>query len=167
LLAAGIGRLRVTPRRVTAVAGTAVALGATIAVLDWSRPAANRTHLGRFVQQVLDGGTGAVLRRKFDANLNAFAQRPALSVLVLVVLLLAVVAVARPAWIHATWLVRAYTAEPVLRPCVAACLLTAVIGLAVNDSGINIPSVALATGLPLVAGVWAAKSSARSPGGSS
>jgi hypothetical protein len=167
LLAAGIGRLRVTPRRVMAVAGTAVALVTTIAVLDWSRPAASRTHLGRFVQQVLDGGTGAVLRRKFDANLHASAQRPALSVLVLVVLLLAVVAVARPTWIHATWLVRAYTSEPVLRPCVAACLLTAVIGLAVNDSGINIPAVALATALPLVAGVWAVRSPARSPAGSS
>jgi hypothetical protein len=158
LLATGVGRLRMTPRRVAAVAGGAIILVATIAVLDWARPAANRTHLGRFVQQLLDGGTGAVLRRKLDANVQALTQRPALSLLVLALLLLTAVAVARPRWIRATWLVDAYGTEPVLRPCITACLLTAIIGLVVNDSGINVPAVALAAALPLVGGIWAANS---------
>lgn len=158
LLVAGIGRLRVTLRRVAAVAGAAIILVAAIAVLDWARPSANRTHLGRFVQQLIDGGTGAILHRKLDANIQALDQRPALSVLVLAVLLLTAVAVTRPAWIRAGWFVTAYTAEPVLRPCVAACLLTAIVGLLVNDSGINIPAIAVATALPLLGGIWAVNS---------
>jgi hypothetical protein len=163
LLTAGIGRLRVTPRRAIAVAGAALTAVVAIAVLDWVRPSADRSHLGRFVQQMLDGQVGVVLHRKLDANVQSFAQRPALSLLVLALLLVAAVAVARPSRIRAPWLLTAYTTVPVLRPCVAACLLVAIIGLVVNDSGITVPAIALVAALPLFAGIWAATPPTYSP----
>jgi hypothetical protein len=151
LLTAGVGGLRVTLRRAAAVVGAAVAAVGTIAVVDWARPPANRSHLGRFVQQAIDGDIGAILRRKLEANIQSFGQRPALGLLVLGVLIVTTVVVAWPERLRVTKVVDAYAAEPALRPCLAACLLTAVVGLTVNDSGVIIPAVALMAAVPLVA----------------
>jgi hypothetical protein len=151
LLAAGVGGLRVTLRRTAAVVGLALAAVSTIAAVDWARPPANRSHLGRFVQQVLDGDVGTILRRKLEANLNSFGQRPAVGLLVLGLLIVVTVVVAWPKRMRVTPVVDAYAAEPVLRPCLAACLLTAVVGLAANDSGVIIPGIALVVAVPLVA----------------
>ncbi|WP_344115804.1 hypothetical protein [Kribbella alba] len=163
LLTAGVGGLRVTLRRAVLVAVAALAAGGTIAGLDWARPPASRSHLGRFVQQALDGGIGTILRRKLDANLQVFAQRPALGLLVLGLLIATTVAVAWPQRLGVTGLITAYAAEPVLRSCLAACLLTAVVGLVVNDSGIIIPGIALAVALPLVVSVWPTAARPASP----
>jgi hypothetical protein len=156
LLAAGVGGLWVTLRRAAAVVGAAVVAVGAIAVLDWARPPANRSHLGRFVQQALDGGLGAILHRKLEANLQAFGQRPALSVLVLGLLIVTTVIFAWPKRIGVNQVVNAFGSEPVLRPCLSACLLTAVVGLAVNDSGVIVPAIALVVAVPLAAGAWAA-----------
>ncbi|HEY0473985.1 MAG TPA: hypothetical protein VGD34_20080, partial [Kribbella sp.] len=117
LLTAGVGGLRVTLRRAAAVVVAALAAVTAIAVLDWTRPPASRSHLGRFVQQVLDGGLSVVLRRKLDANLQALDQRPALGLLVLGVLIVLTVVILWPQRIRAPGLVAAYAAEPVLRSC--------------------------------------------------
>jgi len=70
LALAGV-RLRV--RRAVAVAVLAVASGLVGALLDATRPAARRTHLGTFVVAALHGGGGAVLGRKVFAVLGPFA----------------------------------------------------------------------------------------------
>jgi hypothetical protein len=151
LLTAGVGGLRVTLRRTAAVVGAAIAAVGTIAVVDWARPPANRSHLGRFVQQVLDGDFGAILRRKLEANIHSFGERPAVGLLVLGLLIVTTVVVAWPERVRVTKVIDAYAAEPALRPCLAACLLTAVVGLTVNDSGVIIPAVALMVAVPLFA----------------
>jgi uncharacterized protein YggT (Ycf19 family) len=163
LLTAGVGGLRVTLRRAAAVVVAALAAVTAIAVLDWTRPPASRSHLGRFVQQVLDGGLSVVLRRKLDANLQALDQRPALGLLVLGVLIVLTVVILWPQRIRAPGLVAAYAAEPVLRSCLASCVLTAVIALAVNDSGVIIPGIALAVALPLFVAGWPAAAQPASP----
>jgi hypothetical protein len=163
LLAAGVGGLRVTLRRTVAVLGAAVIAVGTIAAVDWARPPANRSHLGRFVQQAIDGDIGAILRRKLEANLQSFAQRPLLSLLVLSVLIATTVVVAWPKRMRLTQVVDAYAAEPALRPCLGASLLTAVVGLIANDSGVIIPAITLAVAVPLVAAVWARVSSVPPP----
>jgi hypothetical protein len=155
LLTAGVGGLRITLRRTAAVVGVAVAAVGTIAAADWARPPASRSHLGRFVQQAIDGDIGAILRRKLGANLNSFADRPALSLLMLGLLIVMTVVVAWPKRMRVTRVVDAYAAEPALRPCLAACVLTAVVGLAVNDSGIIILAIAFAAALPLAAAALA------------
>jgi hypothetical protein len=166
LLTAGVGGLRVTLRRTAAVVCAAVAAVGTIAAVDWARPPANRSHLGRFVQQAIDGDIGAILRRKLEANLNSFGQRPALGLLVLGLLIVTTVVVAWPKRMRVTMVVDAYAAEPALRPCLVACLLTAVVGLIVNDSGVIIPAVALLVAVPLVAATSARASSVPPPSAS-
>ncbi|NUU19974.1 MAG: hypothetical protein HOV68_00425 [Streptomycetaceae bacterium] len=136
------------------VALGAVAAVAVISVLDWMRPKASRSHLGKFVQQVIDGDAGAVLRRKIMDNLGSFHQPVSFLIPVLLVLLL--VALLEPPRLRATALPPAYARVPWLRPVLIACWVTAVVGYAVNDSGIQIPSVALLLAVPLGAAVLAA-----------
>ena len=47
-----------------------------IAFLDWLRPAESRTHLGKFVQQVLDGDGLGVVGDKLGANLKLVFGTP-------------------------------------------------------------------------------------------
>ena len=49
--------------------GTLAVLGPSPA-LDLSRPADQRTHLGRFVESVTDGGAGTVVTRKLESNVS-------------------------------------------------------------------------------------------------
>jgi hypothetical protein len=110
-----------------------------------------RTHLGRFVQQVLDGEAGTVVARKAAANLRILVGGP-------LPLLLVVAALA------AAWLVRPGgllrggalpTAAPAaLRPGLTAAALALAIGTVVNDSGVAVPAAAAAVLVPL--GVWLA-----------
>ena len=51
------------------VAGTA---SGGIALADWLRPAAQRTHLGNFVQSILNGDLLEILTRKLLANLGSW-----------------------------------------------------------------------------------------------
>ncbi|MGL5829438.1 MAG: hypothetical protein ACRC0L_07700, partial [Angustibacter sp.] len=66
--------IRLSPRRILAiVSGTAVLLAA-VAITDWTQPADRRTHLGRFVQSVLDGETATVVSRKIAGNLSVLTS---------------------------------------------------------------------------------------------
>ena len=70
--------MRLTWRRVVAAVVGAVALAALVALLDWLRPAASRTHLGEFVESVLTGEAGAVVGRKVAQNLSNLGSPPLL-----------------------------------------------------------------------------------------
>jgi len=54
VLAFAVAGVRPTPVRLAGVGSAAVAVVAAVAVADWLRPAASRTHAGRFVQDILD-----------------------------------------------------------------------------------------------------------------
>ena len=97
----------------------------------------------------------AVIERKIDANLSSLTRMPPLAVLVPLLLVLLVLVVLRPKQMGIRNLAGAYEAEPALRPGLVACLVTAVLGFAVNDSGIIVPAVALAVAVPLAASAWA------------
>lgn len=133
------------------VVGTAVVLG--FAFLDWTRPAADRTHLGRFFATVLDGGLWDVLGRKLSANLRLLTSWR--------YLVLAIGGVAL------TWLVLAgprsrrgaimgegspleglQRAVPLLRPAVAATGVALTIGFLMNDSGIVVLALGIAVSVP-------------------
>jgi hypothetical protein len=149
--------------RIAGVAVAAVAAVGAIAVVDWTRPEAERSHLGRFVQQVLDGDAGAILTRKLEANLGSLGQRPELLVVVPVALVVLTVIVLRPERLRIRALSRAYAEEPALKPGFVACLVTALLGFAVNDSGIIVPAVALAVAAPLGVAMGAAAASQPRP----
>lgn len=155
VLAAGVAGSRITLWRTLAVgAGTAAVAGA-IAVLDWRRDAADRSHLGRFVQDVIDGEGPAVIGRKLDANLGLLVDAPVIVLAAVPLIALAFLSLFRPAALRLHGLDRAQAADPVLRPLLLAALATAMIGFAVNDSGVIVPAVALIAGGPLLTAIWA------------
>ena len=127
-------------RAVVAVLGAGALVG-LVAWLDWRRPAASRTHLGEFVQTVVSGEAGAVIGRKLAQNLANLGSPPLLAISVATVVLVLV------AW-RTGW--RPVDAGvPVLR----GAAVLAVVGFAVNDSGLVIPAfVALVLAPLLVAG---------------
>ena len=79
--------VRLTWARVLVAIVGAGALAALVAVLDWLRPAASRTHLGEFVETVISGEAGAVVGRKLAQNLANLGSPPLLAVTVATVVL--------------------------------------------------------------------------------
>lgn len=146
----GIAWLLIAGRRptlrsmlVAAVAGVVV-LAAFLAA-DLARPEASRTHLARLFEDVRSGG-GQVLTdaiaRKIRTNLRVlgstiwtFVVPPALGLLAWLLL--------RPRW---QWLSQTY---PVVRAGLVAGLIMAVLGYAVNDSGIVIPAMMFSYLIPV------------------
>lgn len=161
LLAAGA---TITWRRVVGVLGAAVVVTGAFAVVDWLRPADQRTHLGQLVQTALDGGLWVVVGRKVSANLHIIANNRPLTVLTLAGVAFVVAALVRPVravvlspdggrygWLsHGTALGALATAAPMLAPCLVATATALLIGFAVNDSGIAIPAIGVAVTVPLV-----------------
>jgi hypothetical protein len=160
LLAMLLTRVRVTVVRLVAVLGAAVVAVGSVAVLDWMRPADDRSHLGRFVEQVLTGEAWTVISRKAQANIDILLGSPLAWMLPV-------------ALVAAVWLVRPggllrqprAAAAPgpgglttgelaVLRSALLAAALSLAIGAAVNDSGVALPATAAALLVPLL--VWLA-----------
>ncbi|SEE88511.1 hypothetical protein [Ruania alba] len=161
LLAAGI---RLTWKRVAAVLLIAAVATMAIAYVDWLRPPAERTHLGRFFQTVLDGGLWGVVWRKLDQNISIlFGNRP-LTILAICGVLTVVFVLAKPIRLALTspdggafsWLSGGNPISlmsrdvPMLTPGLVGAAVALGLGLAVNDSGIAIPALGVALGVPLL-----------------
>ncbi|HEV7534335.1 MAG TPA: hypothetical protein VGP90_01795, partial [Acidimicrobiia bacterium] len=143
LVAVWLGGWRVSARRVVAIAGVAVAVVAVFALADLARPAAERTHLGRFVADVFNGEAGVVVRRKLEANWQVLTS----SIFALLVPALVVgfaVLVSRRGGLVAAAQARA----PGLRPCLLGAVVAGALGFAVNDSGVAIPAMMIAMVVP-------------------
>jgi hypothetical protein len=76
LLAMLLTGTRVTVTRMAAVLALAVAAVGALAFVDWLRPASERSHLGRFVEQLLTGEAWTVVSRKAQANLDILFGSP-------------------------------------------------------------------------------------------
>jgi hypothetical protein len=171
LLAMLLARVRVTVVRLLAILAAGVVAVGTVAFLDWLRPASERTHLGRFVEQVLTGEAWTVVSRKGQANLDILMRSPLAWVLPVAVV--AVVWLVRPGG-----LLRKEGTDPtasgpgglpaddvfVLRSSLLAVLLALALGAAVNDSGAAVPAVAATLLVPLL--VWLAAGAGREGTGS-
>lgn len=155
VLAAGVSGVRVTVPRVIGVGLTAVGAAVGIALLDWRREPAQRSHLGKFVQDVLDGNGPDVIGRKLDANFGLLVDAPVIVLAAIPLLVLVVLTLLRPEKLRLRGLARAQAEDPVLRPLMFGCLGTALVGFAVNDSGVIVPAVALIAAGPLLVAVWA------------
>jgi hypothetical protein len=143
-------------RAVLAVLGAGLLVG-LVAWLDWRRPAASRTHLGEFVETVVSGEAGAVIGRKLAQNLTNLGSPPLLAISIATLVLVLV------AW-RTGW--RPVDAGvPVLR----GAAVLAVVGFAVNDSGLVIPAFVALVLAPLVvaagSGERSAEGDARHPRG--
>jgi hypothetical protein len=158
LLAMLLTGTRVTLARLAAILGAAVVAVGVVAVLDWLRPAGERSHLGRFVDQVLTGEAWTVITRKAQANLDILMGSPL--AWMLPVALVAALWLAGPGG-----LLRGPRggdgpaavppgAAAALRAGLLACALSLTIGAAANDSGVALPATAATLLVPLL--VWLA-----------
>ncbi len=147
---------RVSPLRLL-LAGLAGALVVTaFALADWSRAPGDRTHLGRFVEQVADGTAGEVLQRKAAAVLGLLFANPVTALLPLVVAGTVYLFLRPPPPVA-----RAFAAEPTLRAALVAVGLLALVGFAVNDSGAAVVALAVVVVLPATAAVVAGVAAGR------
>lgn len=146
LLALGV---RVNLRRALVIGLVTVTVIVLLSVLDWLRGPEERTHLGRFVQTVIDGGAWPVIKRKAEQNLRILFTSY-LSALLPIAAAFVVLVLARPV----SWGVRplqlAYDRSPMLRSGLVAFGIMMLIGFAMNDSGVSIPAVAATVALPLL-----------------
>lgn len=120
-----------------------------IAWLDYLRPPASQTHLGRFVGQVIAGEAIDVITRKLMAMLGTLLN-PNLMPIVIATVAFLVYATLRPEAATAGVLPAAFERVPTLRAGLAGILTTGVVGMLVNDSGAAVLSMTLALAVPLV-----------------
>ncbi len=121
-----------------------------VAYADWLRPPEQRSHPGRFVQSVIDGGAGEIVGRKLAANVELAAAFPLLLLVVVALIALAVLVVVRPGVLRSEPFARLVAHAPLLRRGLLAVVVMAVIGFLTNDSGAAIPPVAGILAVPLV-----------------
>lgn len=113
-----------------------VAAGAVM-VLDWRRGPGRRTHLGDFVQRVLDGEALGIVTRKLDQSLGILLSYPLSWLAVLALVLVAAVVVRRPTWSAPLW------RHPGVHPAAVAGLVAVALAWVLNDSGIAVVALAL------------------------
>jgi hypothetical protein len=130
-------------RSALVVAVVTVALVVALAFADRARPESSRTHLGRFLDQLLDGDGGLVVRRKLHGNLAILTSSFWSFVLIAVV-----VAVAAVAWRRREVVRRGLGDRPAERAFLAGFVIVAVLGFALNDSGLAVPAVMLNVVVP-------------------
>ncbi len=133
--------------RTLAVAGigTALAVGA-LAALDLSRPAAERSHLGRLFERLGDDGSDGlllVIQRKLEQNLAALTGTLWLLLVIATALIALYLAIAAP-----RSRAQLVALVPPLRAAGWGLLVTGVLGMALNDSGIAVPGMMLAVANP-------------------
>ena len=150
-----LARIRITVVRLAAVLASAVLVVGVVAVLDWLRPADQRSHLGRFVAQVLDGQAWTVVSRKAAANLAILVGSPL--AWMLLVALLAAGWLLRPGGLLRSSADGSAAGLPardlrVLRAGLTAVALSLTVGTLVNDSGVALPATAATLLVPLL--VW-------------
>jgi hypothetical protein len=122
--------IRVTPLRLVAAGVGAVVAVGVISVLDWARGPDRRSHLGNFVQRIVDGDALDVVARKAVASVETIG-----SPLGTVALILGVAV-----WVLGIRFVvpRASADFSTLGPVVHAVMAAGVLGTVLNDAGIYV-----------------------------
>lgn len=155
-------------KRVALVLGVSGLAAASFSILDWLRPAQERSHLGNFVETVLSGGALDVISRKLGQNLaNLFGSTLTLLALAGVVLL--VMVISKPlgeaargtrfgssgyGWLAPDATIGRLTQDALmLRPGILALAALWVVGFAINDSGVVIPAIGISLAVPLIVAV--------------
>ena len=133
---------RVSWQRVALLVVVAVVAVAGFAALDLRRAEADRTHLGRFAQRVLDGDAWMILERKVTANVQVVTNPGVVLVTVLGV------AAATLAWRRSAPFAEVRERVPGVRAALLGTGIGAVLGFGVNDSGIVVPGMMLAVLVP-------------------
>jgi hypothetical protein len=147
VLALVVSGLHVSWRYLLGVLAGTVVIAVVFALVDYARPAAQRTHLGRFVQQVADGTAWDVVHRKLGSSLHTFTEGwPRWITLVWMVLVLAVVLGRR----HSRLRVGRDVDRRAAGGLVIALVVLGVLGAGLNDSGLAVTAFVLSVAAPLL-----------------
>jgi len=120
--------VRMTWPKLLAIGGSAVLAVALISVLDWLRGPDRRTHLGNFVQRILDGDALDVISRKAVASAETIASIVGIGSLLIGVVLWIVIFV---------YVVPRISSDfSTARSALIATLIVAIVGTVLNDGGI-------------------------------
>jgi hypothetical protein len=126
-LALAISGVRITWPRLLIIAGSAVVAVGLISVLDWARGPDRRSHLGNFIQRIIDGDALDVVSRKAVAAYHSLTGPLGIGALIIGV---------------GCWVVIFRYAMPLVRQqfgtiyqVLVALLGTAILGALVNDGG--------------------------------
>ena len=151
--------VRITWPRLLLVGLAAVVAVAGISLADWARGPDRRSHLGNFVQRIIDGDALDVVSRKAVASAETILDlKGVVSVVIGVALWIVMFRWGVP---------QLRAAFTTLRPTLVAILLVAVLGTLVNDGGIGVWQPATAVAATAVGCLWSARLRAASGGSSS
>ncbi len=143
LVAMGV---RVDAKRAALIGVATMLVLGIFAALDLARPESERTHLGRLVGGLVDddgGSLGDTLQRKVNTNINILTS--SIWTLTIPFALGLMVFLAR----RDRGFLRDLQEEvPGIRPMLAGGLIVAVLGFALNDSGVAVPAMMFAVLLP-------------------
>jgi hypothetical protein len=133
---------RIRARTMALIGVGTVAILCLFAAVDLSRPASERTHLGRFAGRVFDGDALEVLQRKLQANYSVLTSS----------FFSWVIPVALVYFGYLTWRPTHTTEElrrthPGFRLLELGGLTLGVLAMLLNDSGVSMPAVMLAVAL--------------------
>jgi hypothetical protein len=122
--------IKITWPKLLAIGGAAVLAVALISVLDWRRGPDRRTHLGNFVQRIIDGDALDVISRKAVASAETITSVLGIgSILIGVVLWIVIFRYVVP---------RISSDFTTARSTLIAALVVAILGTLLNDGGISV-----------------------------
>jgi hypothetical protein len=141
LVALGLSGRRVSLRRLAALAAGGVAAVVGLGFLDLQRPASERTHLGRLFEQIGNDGVRPFLdaiQRKVAENLSVIPTSIWIPLVPSVLAFYGWLAYGSSPRLEAIRF-----RAPEMRPALIGLLVAAVLGMALNDSGIAVPAMML------------------------
>ncbi len=150
VLALAAAEIRASIKRLALIVGTTAGIMIAVLVIDWLRPADDRTHFGRFFASIISGEAGAVLMRKIGMNIDILTQSWMTLLLPLIIAGVFWAAIA-PDRFRIPALPRLYARFPYLRMGMISLAVLLGVGAVVNDSGIIVPAVGLLFLIPALA----------------
>lgn len=148
LLAWYTWRGRITLRAVAGLGLAGLAVVALLAIADYQRQVADRTHFGAFVARLLDGDVGDTFARKLSMSFDLLNSPGGWAMLAAVIL--AVLACLLPGRVPSEAYRRFVADVRLARPALLALALCGVLGMLVNDAGVTVPAIMTGFVLPLL-----------------
>lgn len=141
-LVLAVAGIRLTWAKVIGIGAVTVGGFLAMAGVDWLRSPQERTHLGRFFQNLLDGQAWGIIVRKLGTNVDLLLGPERTALLVPIVLVAVIWVLARPAGRAGVAVAPFFAAHAGLRIALIALVIALTAGFLLNDSGTAIPAVA-------------------------
>jgi hypothetical protein len=122
--------IRLSASRLLLIAASAVLAIGAISFLDWRQGPDRRSHLGNFVQRIIDGDALDVVARKAVASAETIIGPLGIGSLIIGI----------PLWILIFRYALPLLEQEIttLRPCLLSILITGILGTLLNDAGISV-----------------------------